>query len=153
MYAHFGEGEADPIEKLKEDDRYHCFIIFAEDEWKEITCSVLHHMAQFPSRLGAQPTLYDGEWFLTANQPVGGNLINYLLPEDLFTEVNPAQCYNPDRIQREVTNLPDATQLTYTVNDTNFEDLEVITTRRGMWVPNQYAHLCLGDCHKSRILF
>ena len=96
MYSYFGSGENDPIDKLKEDDRYHCFIIFAEDEWKEVTCSVLHHMAQFPSRLGAQPTLYDGEWFLTANQPMGGNLINYLLPEDLFTEVNPAQCYNSD---------------------------------------------------------
>ena len=59
MYSYFRTGESVYIDKLKEDDRYHCFIIFAEDEWNKVTCSVLHHMAQFPARLGAQPTLYD----------------------------------------------------------------------------------------------
>ena len=84
------------------------------------------------------------------DQPIGGNHITYL-PPDLLTEVNPVQCYKVDCIQRELTNQPDAASLTYKVNDTNLADLELITTHHGMWIPNQYAQLCLGGHNPAEI--
>ena len=151
MYAHFVVGETDPIDKLRGDDRHHCYLVFVEDSQREVTGLILHHLAQFPERLGVPATPYDGRWFITGDQPVGGNHITYLQPLDLLTEVDPAQCYKVDRIQRELTNLPDATSLVYELTDANVADLEMITTRRGMWIPNQYAHLCLGGLSPADI--
>ena len=151
MYAFFATGATDPIERLQEDDRHHSFLIFVEDEQEEITGVILHHLAQFPSRLGATATAYDGNWYLTADQPVGGSQITYLLPPSLLEEVDAAQCYKPARIQRELAHQLDAAQLTPDASDANLEDLESIITRRGMWIPNGYAKLCLGGLNPAEI--
>ena len=37
------------------------------------------------------------------------------------------------------------TQLVMEPDDTNLVDLELITTRRGMWIQNKYAALCLEE--------
>ena len=110
---------------------------------KEVIGLILHHLAQFPSRLGATTTAYDGHWFLTANQPIGGSHITYLLPTTLLDKVEAAQCYKPAHIQQELAHQLDASQLAIEVNDANLKDLEGIITRPGMWIPNQYAKLCL----------
>ena len=91
------------------------------------------------------PTLYDGNWYLTEDQIIGGNQITYKLPGTLFTEQDPAQCYTSDRIQREAGNNPDLAKLSVIVNDANLTDLEQVTTRCGMWIPNPYAALCLKE--------
>ena len=51
----------------------------------------------------------------------------------------------PDRVQRTIGDMPDVTQLVMEPDDTNLVDLELITTRRGMWIPNSYAALCLEE--------
>ena len=144
MYTYFLEGATDPIESIKEDDRHHCFIIFQQNDAGSSVCSILHHLARAPTRMG-HPTLYDGNWFLTGDQIIGGNQITYALPDTLFTEQDPAQCYTPDRIQREVGNDPTLSKLPIVVDEANLTDLVQITTRRGMWIPNPYAALCLEE--------
>ena len=144
MYSYFLEGATDPIDLIKEDDRHHCFIIFQQNDAGDSVCSILHHLARAPSRMG-HPTLYDGNWYLTGDQIIGGNQITYELPGSLFTQRDPAQCYTAERIQREVGNNPDLAKLTVHVDDTNLPDLLQITTRRGMWIPNPYAALCLDE--------
>lgn len=64
-----------------------------------------------------------------ANQPIHGNHIAYILPEDLFIEVADAQCHKLDCIQRELTNRPDVAQLEGEVNYDNLEGLEPIATQ------------------------
>ena len=144
MYNYFLEGADDPVDSIKEDDRHHCFIIFQQNDAGASVCSILHHLARAPSRMG-NPTLYDGNWYLTGDQIIGGNQITYELPGSLFTEKDPAQCYTPDRIQREIGNNPELTKVNVIVEDGNLTDLEQITTRRGMWIPNPYAALCLDE--------
>ena len=144
MYTYFLEGAANPIDCLKEDDRHHCFIIFQQNDAGASVCSILHHLARAPSRMG-NPTLYDGNWYLTGDQIIRGNQITYELPDTLFTEQDTAQCYTAERIQREIGNNPDLTKLAVQVDDANLPDLVQIITRRGMWIPNPYAALCLDE--------
>ena len=151
MYNFFATGAENPLERLQEDDRHHSFLIFIEDDQKEVVGLILHHLAQFPSHLRATATAYDGCWFLTADQPVGGSHITYLLPTNLLDEVDGAQCYKPAHIQRELAHQLDVSQLVVEVSDANLEDLEMIITRRGMWIPNQYAKLCLGGLNPAEI--
>ena len=92
-----------------------------------------------------QVTNYDGNWYLTGDQPVAGNQITYELPATLFHKVPEVQCYTPDRLQRKISNNPDLQLVTVVVDDNNLEDLVSVKTRRGMWIPNSYAALCLGD--------
>jgi len=63
----------------------------------------------------------------------------------LFTLGNAVQTFVPNRIQGEVGNEPDLEQLIPEISDANFEDLELITARNAMWIPNQYAVLLLDD--------
>ena len=144
MYSYFASSASDPIDNLKTDDRHHCFLIFQKGTLGTSTATILHHLAQYPSRMG-QATTYDGNWYMTGDQPIAGHQITYELPTTLFGCVPEAQCYSPDRIQREISNDPDLQLITVTVDDDNLEDLVSITTRRGMWIPNSYAALCLGD--------
>ena len=144
MYVFFDEEATDPINNLKEDDRHHCFIIFQQNDAGDSVCSILHHLARAPSRMG-NPTLYDGNWYLTGDQIIGGNQITYELPKSLFEEHGPVQCYTADRIQREIGNDPEASKLKIVVDEANLTDLEQIKTRRGMWIPNPYAALCLDE--------
>ena len=144
MYTYFLQDASDPIDNIKEDDRHHCFIIFQQNDAGDSVCSILYHLARAPTRMG-HPTLYDGNWYLTGDQIIGGNQITYELPASLFTEQDPAQCYTADRIQREVGNNPDLTKLDVVIDDANLTDLVQITTRRGMWIPNPYAALCLDE--------
>ena len=74
MYTYFVEGAAGPIDSIKEDDRHHCFIIFQQNDAGHSVCSILHHLARAPSRMG-YPTLYNGNWYLTGDQIIGGNQI------------------------------------------------------------------------------
>ena len=94
----------DPIKRLQGDDRHHCYLVFVKDVQKEGTGLILHHLALFPEQLGVPTTPSGSRWFVTGDQPIGGNHIMYLLPPDILTEVDPAQCYKVDWIQRELSN-------------------------------------------------
>ena len=63
----------------------------------------------------------------------------------MFTLGNAVQTFVPNRIQGEVVNEPDLEQLIPEISDANLENLELITTRNAMWIPNQYVVLLLGD--------
>ena len=82
MYSYFNEDVDDPIDRIKGDDRRHCFIIFEKNEHGNAECVILHRLAQHPSRMGTT-TMYDGNWYFTGNQPVGGTQITYALPASL----------------------------------------------------------------------
>ena len=144
IYSYFIQGAANLLESIKGDDRHHCFLTFQKDESGASIGTIIHHLAKAPSRMGVN-TIYDGNWYMTAGQPIRGQQIIFEVPADLFGKVGGAQCYNPDRIQRELGNTPDVTQLEYVVEDGNLPDLVAITTRRSMWIPNAYAALCLED--------
>ena len=142
MYSYFAEGAANPIALLKEDDRHHCFLVFQKDTAGNSHCTILHHLAQYPTQMGIT-TPFDGNWYLSGNQPVAGNQINYILPDTLFTPQARVQVYSPERIQREVG--PEMSQLVMVIGNDDLEEAELITTRRGMWIPNRYAALCLEE--------
>ena len=86
-----------------------------------------------------------GTGTLTGNQPVGGHQITNVLPASLFAMQDLAQVYTPDRIQQELGNIPDLTQLTYAITDDILDDLVAVMVRRGVWIPNSYASLCLEE--------
>ena len=44
-----------------------------------------------------------------------------------------------------MANNPEATHLEVDENEIDNEDVEEVITRRGMWIPNVYAMLCLGN--------
>ena len=142
MYSYFAEGAADPLDQLKEDDRHHCFLVFQKSPAGNSNCTVLHHLAQYPTRMGIT-TPFDGNWYLSGDQPVAGSQIHYILPNSIFTPQPGVQVYSPERIQREVG--PGMTQIAMSIGDDDLAEAELITTRRGMWIPNQYAALCLED--------
>ena len=144
MYTYFASDSNDPTNQIKNDDRQLCFIIFQKDARGTSVCTILHHLAQFPTQM-VHVTPFDGSWYFTGDQPVDGNQITYLCPPDLFIVRAGAQTYTPERIQREITNTPGMDQLTVVVDDTNVDDLLLVETRRGMWIPNQYAALCLEE--------
>ena len=58
------------------------------------------------------------------------------LNADFLEEVNAQYSFTTDRIQREISHAPDEVQLVVdTEDDANLEDLELLTTRRSMWIP------------------
>ena len=144
MYTYFASSANDPIHSIKTDDRHYCFLIFQKGSSGSSVASILHHLSQFPARMG-QVIAYDGNWYLMGDQPVAGNQIMYELPAMLFSEVPEAQCYTPDRVQGEISNDPDLQLVTVVIDKDNLEDLVSILTRRGMWIPNSYVALCLGE--------
>ena len=145
MYNIFADGSIeDQMTLLQEDDRHHCFLIFTPDEEDKPTGTILHHMAKYPKRIGVD-TAYDGNWYISANQPIGGNQITYAVPADLFGVCKDIQVYTADRIQREIGNDPSLRTLPVVANDANVADIEQVSTYRGMWMPNQYAALCLEE--------
>ena len=145
MYSIFDDDENEPIEHFQQDDRHHCFLIFeAADEDATPTATILHHLARVPTRIG-NPTPFDGSWYLSSNLQIGGQQITVELPDELFTVADPVQVYTPNRIQGEIGNNPDLEQIDFEVSDANLEDLEAITTRNAVWIPNQYAALLLDD--------
>ena len=74
-----------------------------------------------------------------------GQHITYLLPDELFEPSIDIQTYTADRIQREINHDPELSRITVEVEDQNLGDLVTLATRRGMWIPNQYAALVLED--------
>ena len=144
IYSYFTQGADDPLDSIKGDDRHHCFLTFQKNKAGISNGTIVHHLAKAPSRMGVT-TIYDGKWYMTAGQPICGQQIIPEVPADLFREVGPVQCYTPDRIQRELGNTLDATQLEYVVEDANLPDLVAVSTQRAMWIPNSYAALCLED--------
>ena len=143
MYAYALDAN-DPTTQVQEDDRHHCFVIFQKDSLGNSVCTILHHLAQFSTRMG-HVTPLDGLWYFMGDQPVGGNQITYEQPNHLFTTKAGAQVYSPERIQREIANTPRLDQLMVVVDDTNVDDLMLVETRKGMWIPNKYVALCLED--------
>jgi len=145
MYNIFADGSLeDQMTLLQEDDRHHCFLIFTPNEEDKPTGTILHHMAKYPKRIGVS-TAYDGNWYVSANQPIGGTQITYTVPSDLFGVCKDIQVYTADRIQREIGNNPDLTTLPVVASDANVADIKQVNTYRGMWLPNQYAALCLEE--------
>ena len=142
MYSYFAEGADDPTTLLKEDDRHHCFLVSQKDSTNKSHCTVLHHLAQYPTHMGITMP-FDGNWYLSGDQPVASNQIHYILLSTLFAPQPGVQLYSPERIQREVG--PGMSQLTMVIGDDDLEEAELITTSRGMWIPNRYAALCLED--------
>ena len=91
MYQIFADGsEEDQLTLLKDDDRHHCFLIFSPDEEDKPTSTILHHMAKYSKRIGVT-TNYDWQWYISANEPVGGDQITYKVPDDLFNKYNNIQ--------------------------------------------------------------
>ena len=72
---------------------------------------------------------------MTVDQPVSGNAISIKLPNDLFALRAEASVFSPERIQRELANIPEATHLEVDENEINNEDVEEVITRRGCGFP------------------
>ena len=132
------------LDLLKADDQRHCFLTFREKESGQSTALLFHHMDRYPSRIGDKSP-FSGRWYLTGGQPVGGVHITYDVPEDLFSITVPTQVYTIERSQRELAHDMEAVDLVPEVNTENVSDLEIVTTRRSMWIPNQSAALCLDE--------
>ena len=144
MYTHLAPQAADPLETFKEDDRTHCFLVFTKHRDTNAARShLVHHLAMLPTRVD-QPVQHAGRYFLSSGDCIHNQFVTHELPVDLLDEVNPQYSFTADRIQREITHAPDEPQIPVdTEDEANLEDLELITTRRTMWIPNQYASLVL----------
>ena len=132
------------LKLIQDDDQKHCFLTFRKDDNGNSTALLLHHMARFPARLG-ESSPFAGNWYMTGGEPVGGVHITYDTPRELFCVTTPTQTYSIDRIQRELANELDLTTLVPEPTTENLQDLDLVTTRRTMWIPNQYAALCVGE--------
>jgi len=143
MYSRFAGGMEDPLPIIQNDDRPHALLIF-EKAGELSNATILHHVTQFPSCVDS-PTIHDGHWYATAGQPIGGNHITVHVPDDLFAEGVPVQTYTATRIQAELANNPDLTQITPEINADNIAELDLITTRSSMWIPYQYAVLVMDE--------
>ena len=95
MYSYFIDGADDPIKLIKSNVRQHSFIGFTKNEAGNSTCIIFHHLAQFPARIG-KTMAYDGNWYMSAGQPLGGDFITYTLPPSFFSTVAGAQVYTPE---------------------------------------------------------
>ena len=104
MYSHFSNACPDPITSIQQDDWSHCFLIFVEDQNGESCAQILHHLAQYPTRLGSPPSPYDRKWFMMVDQPVRGNTISIELLGNLFALRAEASMFIPEQIQRELAN-------------------------------------------------
>ena len=143
MYACFDATADSPLAMLKEDDRTHCLLVFV-NEGASTTPVILHHLEQFPARMG-RATSWDGKWFMTSGQAIAGHWLTYNMPDDLLDCAGPAQMYTTGRVQREIANDPGLKELTVVTTDETLEDLTLITTRRSMWIPNHFAALLLEE--------
>ena len=143
MYAHLNGGMANPLPLIQNDDRPHAILIF-EKAGERSHATILHHLKQFPTRVGS-PTIHDGNWYTTSGQPIGGHHITVAVPEDLLESGAPVQTYLTTRMQLELGNNPDLEQIIPEVTEANIEDLDLITTRCGMWIPYQYAVLVMEE--------
>jgi len=143
MYSHFNGGMENPLPPLQNDDRPHVILIF-EKAGEHSHATLLHHMKRFPARMGS-PTTYDGNWYATSGQPIGGHHITVAVPEDLFQSGAPVQTYLATHMQLELGNDPDLEQIIPEITEANIEDLDLITNRYGMWIPYQYAVLVMEE--------
>ena len=82
---------------------------------------------------------------MTGGQPVGGVHITYDVPPDMLDVTSPMQTYTADRVLREVANDIEANVLIPEATTENVIDLDLVTTRRTMWIPNKYAALCIEE--------
>ena len=147
VYSLFSERTDDLDVHFKGDDRHHCFLAFLRttDGQPTSTPLLLHHLARCPTRIGHSDPATDGNWFLTSGELIGGQHVTVEVPMDLFSRADAVNTYTPDRIQRELGNDPELTSLAPVANDENVADIEAIITRYAMWIPHQYAYLCIGD--------
>ena len=90
-------------------------------------------------------TPYDGNWYMTGDQPIDSSQITYSLPGSLLTPQAEVQVFTPEKIQIELMADSEVTQLDMTPTEANLEDLDMVSTRRAMWIPNLYASLCQED--------
>ena len=90
---------------------------------------------------------YDNLWYLTGGDIQGRSHVTYDVPTSLLIPLvdDPGYAYHPNRINTEIANQPDLTQIVAVADDDNLEDVKMLTPRRGMWIPNQYAALCLEE--------
>ena len=90
------------------------------------------HVHAAPPQVG-QPAQPAGRYFLSSGDNIHSQFITHELPVDFLEEGNAQYSFTADRIQRVISHEDDA----------NLEDLELLTTRRSMRIPNQYAALLL----------
>ena len=69
--------------------------------------------------------------------------MNYHLPSDIFESVDNLKIYTPDQIQQDISHNSDLLCIDVVSKDTTMEDIDQFLTRRGIWIPNQYAELFL----------
>ena len=144
MYDLFTPASADPTNLVQDDDRHHCFLAYHLDEENNAVGTIFHHLSRYPRRMGVT-TPYDNNWYIAAGSPVGGQVITYDFPDEFFDVPSDVQVYTPDRIQREIGNNPDSRTVAVISNDDNVGDIEIVTIRNAMWMPNQYAALCIDE--------
>ena len=68
--------------------------------------------------------------------------ITYALPGSLFASQADVQVFTTKKVQLELSNEGDVSQLDMTPDENNLEELMLVGIRRAMWIPNLYALLC-----------
>jgi len=153
VYAQLGQTNGPDgrnlLHTFLEDETPHAFLVFQKiDDRSEAL--LLHHGAKYPRRVGTPPTPYDHQWYFTGGDIVGGVPVTYQAPDDLLAprDAFPVNTYTAARIQTLVSHDLEIDQVgvpEVALTEEEVEDLELISTSRGMWIPNTYAALCLGE--------
>ena len=145
LYTHLAPQAADPLDTFKEDDHNHCFLVFLKHRDTDASRSyIMHHMSMLPTCIN-QPAQNTGRYFLSSGDSINNQFVTQEFPVDFLVEPDPQYSFTADRIQREISHFPDEVQISVdTEDDANLEDLELLTVRHAMWIPNnQYAALIL----------
>ncbi len=144
--AHPGNDGGDLLRTFLEDETPHAFLVFQKVSARS-EALILHHGAKYPRKIGA-PTPYDNNWYFTGGDVVGGVPVTYQAPNDLLTprDAFPANTYTATYINTLVTHDLELEQVVPDgVTNADFADHDLVSTSRGMWIPNSYASLCLGE--------
>jgi hypothetical protein len=144
--AHPDTDGGDLLRTFLEDETPHAFLVFQKVNARS-EALILHHGAKYPRKIGA-PTPYDNNWYFTGGDIVGGVPVTYQAPNDLLTprDAFPANTYTATHINTLVTHDLELEQVVPDgVTEADVSDHDLVSTSRGMWIPNSYASLCLGE--------
>ena len=145
--AHPVNDGRDLLTTFLDDETPHAFLVFQKIN-SSSEALILHHGAKYPRKIGA-PTPYDNNWYFTGGDITGGVPVTFQAPDDLLIprDTFPASTYTATHINTLVTHDLELEQVVPDEEDTDVDvsDHDLVSTSRGMWIPNSYAALCLGE--------
>jgi hypothetical protein len=72
-----------PFLMFQQDNHHHCFLVFKAINDATPAVTILHNLAHYHTLVG-NPTLFNGNWYLSSNLQIGGHQIPVDLPDHIL---------------------------------------------------------------------